>query len=24
MKGTIAKKPAGNGGYGFDQIFIPE
>ena len=22
--GTVAEKPAGNGGYGFDSIFIPE
>jgi len=24
MDGKIAKKPAGDGGYGFDRIFIPE
>lgn len=24
MDGTIAEKPAGDGGYGFDRIFIPE
>jgi len=24
MGGTIAEKPAGDGGYGFDRIFIPE
>lgn len=24
MDGKIAKKPAGEGGYGFDRIFIPE
>jgi len=24
MDGTIAEKPAGNVGYGFDRIFIPE
>jgi non-canonical purine NTP pyrophosphatase (RdgB/HAM1 family) len=24
MDGTIPEKPSGNGGYGFDRIFIPE
>jgi non-canonical purine NTP pyrophosphatase (RdgB/HAM1 family) len=24
INGSVAKKPAGNGGYGFDKMFVPE